>query len=73
MLNQHLNSKKHKKMEKETMKMKNSFSTDDGSHSLNKISENNSDNPYEEFENKTLTEESKIEEPRQTSMDSLRI
>jgi len=55
------------------MKMKNSFSTDDGSHSLNKISENNSDNPFEEFENKTLTEESKIEEPRQTSMDSLRI
>lgn len=71
MLEQHYNSKKHKKNMK-NQPMKNSFSTDDGASSLNKMSDHHSDhNPFDE--DKTLTENSKIEEPKQTSMDSLRI
>ena len=71
---QHLNSKKHK--QKEKVKRKNSSSTIDGASDIKQDSEinNSSSNPFEEeFENKTLTENSKIEEPRKTSMDSLRI
>jgi len=75
MLQQHLNCNKHKKIVKDK-KRRNSFSTDDGASSHLKDSEDASivSNPFDEgFVDKTLTENSKIEQPRQTSMDSQRI
>jgi len=72
MLDQHLNSKKHKAKAKKSKKMKNSFSTQDGASNSNQMSDHHSDNPFEEID-KTLTEDSKIEEPRKTTMDSLKI
>eukprot|EP00345_Euplotes_harpa_P004034 CAMPEP_0168329140 /NCGR_PEP_ID=MMETSP0213-20121227/6930_1 /TAXON_ID=151035 /ORGANISM="Euplotes harpa, Strain FSP1.4" /LENGTH=429 /DNA_ID=CAMNT_0008332407 /DNA_START=312 /DNA_END=1601 /DNA_ORIENTATION=- len=75
MYEQHLNSKKHKQKQK-NIKRKNSNSTHDGGSVMIKESDDHSDsnNPFdEEFVSKSLTENSKIEEPRKTSMDSLRI
>jgi hypothetical protein len=71
-LDQHNNTNKHKKNMKKKGR-RNSFSTDDGASSHNKSSCENSNNPFDEEVNKTLTETSKFEEPRKTSMDSLRI
>lgn len=75
-MEQHLKTNKHKQNEKKK-KRRGSFSTDDGASSLKKDSEqlsSNADNPFdEEFVEKSLTEASKFEEPRQTAMDSLRI
>lgn len=75
MMEQHLNTKKHKKNAQQKGR-RGSFSTDDGASSIKKDSETQSDknNPFdEEFVDKSLTENSKIEEPRKTAMDSLRI
>lgn len=74
MLDQHYGTNKHKKNLKKNGR-RNSFSTEDGASS-NKDSEiqANSTNPFDaEFVDKSLTENSKIEEPRKTTMDSLRI
>lgn len=74
-MEQHLKTNKHKKAAKNAPR-KNSLSTDDGASSAQKDTEllSDSNNPFEEeFVDKTLTENTKIEEPRMTSMDSLRI
>lgn len=75
MMEQHMNSNKHKKLAKAKGR-RGSFSTEDGATSIEKDSEAQSSqhNPFDdEFVNKTLTENSKIEEPRKNAMDSLRI
>lgn len=75
MMDQHLKTKKHKK-NAQAKGRRGSFSTEDGASSVKKDSETQSDkhNPFdEEFVDKSLTENSKIEEPRKTAMDSLRI